>query len=67
LFVENADAKLILGLGSKLVIAGSFNIIYVYSSEVFPTSLRSVSIGIASTAARVGAIVAPFLAVVSFV
>jgi len=63
--VEYADAKLILGLGSKLAIAGCFNVIYVYTCEIFPTSLRTVAVGVTSLAARIGSIIAPFLAMVS--
>ena len=66
-YLENADAKLILSLGSKLVIAGAFNGVYIYTGEIFPTSLRSVAIGASSTAARLGAILAPFITVVSLI
>ena len=59
-FAAIYDANLALGLASKIAIAGGFNVIYVYSSEVFPTPLRSVALGASSMAARIGAIVAPF-------
>ncbi|CAK8683760.1 unnamed protein product [Clavelina lepadiformis] len=60
-----AVAKLVLGLAAKLAIAASFAMIYIYSAEIFPTPLRSVAIGTSSTFARVGAIVSPFVSLLS--
>ncbi|XP_070568360.1 organic cation transporter protein-like [Ptychodera flava] len=46
---------------SKFCIACSFNMIYVFSAELFPTPVRSIGIGLCSTCARIGGILAPQL------
>lgn len=40
----------------------SFPTVYIYGGEIFPTVIRNVGIGTASTLARVGSMVAPFVA-----
>jgi len=52
--------KLILGLLTKMFISGTFGTIYVYTCELFPTSVRSISLGICSVAARMGGIACPY-------
>ena len=51
-----------LGLFGKLCISSSFNIIYIHSNEIFPTTIRNVSMGLVSSAARLGGILSPHLA-----
>lgn len=51
-----------LGFLGKLGISASFAFIYIHSSEFFPTSIRNASMGLVSVAARVGGMVAPFMA-----
>ncbi|XP_076822511.1 organic cation transporter protein-like isoform X2 [Clavelina lepadiformis] len=45
----------------KVGISGSFAIIYNFTSELFPTVLRSNAVGVGSFAARIGGIVAPYI------
>ncbi|XP_076108162.1 putative transporter SVOPL isoform X1 [Mytilus galloprovincialis] len=42
--------------------SGMFNFVYIYSAEVYPTNIRTLGIGAASSWARVGAMVTPFVA-----
>ena len=51
-----------LGLFGKLCISSSFNIIYIHSNEIFPTTIRNVSMGLVSSAARLGGMLSPHLA-----
>ena len=53
--------RLGFGLPAKLSIAAAFNVLYIYTVEIFPTPLRTISIGFSSTIGRVGAIIAPFI------
>lgn len=41
--------------------AAAFNIIYLYTSELFPTSFRATVFGITNLIARLGGVVAPLL------
>ena len=44
------------------IIAGVFQAAYVYTPEVYPTSLRAVGVGSCSAMARLGAMVTPYVA-----
>jgi hypothetical protein len=45
----------------KFCASASYAIIYLYSSELFPTSIRNSCMGSCSMMARIGAITAPFI------
>lgn len=51
----------VLFLTGKLGITSAFGVVYVHTSEMLPTIVRSGGVGSASTFARVGALVAPFV------
>lgn len=44
------------------IIAGVFQAAYVYTPEVYPTSLRAVGVGSCSAMARFGAMITPYVA-----
>lgn len=46
----------------KLAVAVSFAVVYMFAAELFPTSVRSRSIGLQSLSARVGGMLAPMVA-----
>ncbi len=45
---------------------GVFQAIFLYTPEVYPTTVRSFALGTCSAAARIGAIITPYTAQVSF-
>lgn len=44
--------------------AGTYNLIYIYTTELFPTVVRNAALGLASQAAGIGSVIAPFVVVV---
>jgi len=50
-----------LALLGKLSLAASFAVVYIHSSEIFPTTLRPSAMGLLSVGARLGGILAPFI------
>jgi hypothetical protein len=50
----------LLFLIGKLGITASFAIVVVYTTELYPTAMRSIGVGASSTVGRVGAMLAPF-------
>lgn len=40
----------------------SFSTVYIYAGEIFPTVVRNIGLGSSSTFARVGSMIAPFIA-----
>jgi len=45
----------------KFLIAGTFALAYLYTAELFPTPVRNVAVGGASTFARIGSMSAPYI------
>ncbi|KAG8043400.1 hypothetical protein GUJ93_ZPchr0458g22373 [Zizania palustris] len=49
--------------GARLCISASFTIVYIYAPEIYPTSIRTTGIGVASSVGRIGGILCPLVAV----
>lgn len=60
-FYRRAFLTIMLFL-ARGIIAGVFQAAYVYTPEVYPTSLRAVGVGSCSAMARLGAMVTPYVA-----
>ncbi|XP_053378644.1 organic cation transporter protein-like [Mercenaria mercenaria] len=67
ILTTSADGNSAMVIGStvftligKFAITGSFSTIFLYTHELYPTNMRNVGVGMASTAARIGGMVAPF-------
>ncbi|KAK3792836.1 hypothetical protein RRG08_028226 [Elysia crispata] len=60
---ENPEFAVLTLLASLVAMFGAsacFNIIFTYTSEIFPTNFRSQALGISSCIARIGGMLAPF-------
>lgn len=51
-----------LMFGVRTFITGVFSTIYIYTGEVFPTTIRSFGLGCCSSMGRVGCMITPFIA-----
>lgn len=54
--------RVTLGMLSKLLISTSFDAIYTWSVEIYPTSIRSVGMGYLQIVSRIGAASSPWVA-----
>nr|XP_024645315.1 putative transporter SVOPL isoform X4 [Macaca nemestrina] len=45
----------------RALVAANFNTIYIYTAEVYPTTMRALGMGISGSLCRIGAMVAPFI------
>lgn len=51
----------ILSLTARFCVSGVYNIIYTYSTEVYPTKLRSSGLGFNSVCGRIGGMIFPLI------
>ncbi|KAL1569898.1 Organic cation/carnitine transporter 7 [Salvia divinorum] len=49
--------------GARVCITGTFTIVYIYAPELYPTSVRTTGVGVASSVGRIGGMVCPLVAV----
>ncbi|XP_060271120.1 putative transporter SVOPL isoform X3 [Ovis aries] len=45
----------------RALVAANFNTIYIYTAEVYPTTMRALGLGTSGSLCRIGAMVAPFI------
>eukprot|EP00058_Branchiostoma_floridae_P023920 XP_002609410.1 hypothetical protein BRAFLDRAFT_86512 [Branchiostoma floridae] len=62
---ERQDVIRYISLLGRCAIAAAFNSLAVYSSEVFPTVVRAMGIGVANMSSRVGGILSPFVSLLA--
>ena len=60
-FLGHTWAPVTIAMIGKFLISMTFAIAYLYTAELFPTSVRNVAVGAASTFARVGSMSAPYI------
>jgi MFS family permease len=56
---STSNTRTAVSLIGKFGVAGAFNILFLFTTELFPTSVRTAALGGCSQAARLGSIVAP--------
>ncbi|KAK4587630.1 hypothetical protein RGQ29_018867 [Quercus rubra] len=49
--------------GARICITATFTIVYIYAPEIYPTSVRTTGVGIASSVGRIGGMLCPLVAV----
>ncbi|XP_027344773.1 organic cation/carnitine transporter 7 [Abrus precatorius] len=57
------DLKTSLLFGARICITTTFTIMYIYAPEMYPTSVRTTGVGIASSVGRIGGMLCPLVAV----
>eukprot|EP00095_Tigriopus_kingsejongensis_P008809 maker-scaffold646_size120253-snap-gene-0.17 protein:Tk08809 transcript:maker-scaffold646_size120253-snap-gene-0.17-mRNA-1 annotation:"predicted protein" len=64
IFFVSTHETLVFGLATlaKLCISASFTVLYIHSSEIFPTSFRNTAMGVMAISSRIGGIMSPYLA-----
>ncbi|GAB2284618.1 Organic cation/carnitine transporter 4 [Dionaea muscipula] len=55
--------RMICGVLGIFGMAGTYNLLFIYTTELFPTAVRNASLGCATQASHMGAILAPFVVV----
>lgn len=60
--ITNSDFTVFLATLGLAGMSFSFPTIYLYSSEAFPTVVRNVGVGLGSVCARIGSMIAPYIA-----
>jgi len=54
--------RVTLTMIGKAAITYSYNLIYLYTPELYPTVIRGAGVGVGSMTARIGGVVAPLIA-----
>uniref|UniRef100_A0A672NKX2 SVOP-like n=1 Tax=Sinocyclocheilus grahami TaxID=75366 RepID=A0A672NKX2_SINGR len=49
----------------RSVVSMNFNVVYIYTAEVYPTAVRSIGMGFCTSFSRVGGMIAPFIVLMS--
>ena len=50
-----------LAMIGRFAVSYIFSVIFIYTSEIYPTALRTISLSVCATFARVGGVIAPYL------
>ncbi|XP_057539925.1 organic cation/carnitine transporter 7-like [Amaranthus tricolor] len=60
---RSSTVTTVLMFGARACIMGTFTIAFIFAPEIYPTSVRNTGFGTASSMARIGGMVSPFVAV----
>ncbi|XP_059641971.1 organic cation/carnitine transporter 7 [Cornus florida] len=53
----------VLLFGARICITATFTVVYIYAPEIYPTSVRTTGVGVASSVGRIGGMICPLVAV----
>ncbi|KAJ4763574.1 Organic cation/carnitine transporter 4 [Rhynchospora pubera] len=62
-FGEMEVTRMVCGVVGIFGMAATYNLLFIYTAELFPTVVRNVALGCTAQACQLGAIVAPFVVV----
>nr|XP_006825793.1 PREDICTED: solute carrier family 22 member 4-like [Saccoglossus kowalevskii] len=62
---DNINVSATCAMIGKFFMSGSWTIIYIFSAEIYPTTVRNAGMGVSSTWARVGSIISPYIMLLS--
>ncbi|GKV26814.1 hypothetical protein SLEP1_g36044 [Rubroshorea leprosula] len=62
-FHESRGLTTGLLFGARICITSTFTVVYIYAPEIYPTSVRSTGVGVASSMGRIGGMICPLVAV----
>jgi len=60
--LDKGTTRTVLAMFGKLFASSSFSLVYMYTAELYPTTIRSSGVGVCSLMARIGGFSAPFIA-----
>jgi len=63
LLIPNQIVGTIAAVGARMSIIGAFTIIWIYTPESYPTSIRTTALGIATCVAKVAAVITPYISI----
>ncbi|KAF5739201.1 organic cation/carnitine transporter 7-like [Tripterygium wilfordii] len=63
LFHQPPELTTVLLFGARICITSTFTVVYIYAPEIYPTSVRSFGVGVASSIGRIGGMVCPLVAI----
>lgn len=63
--VNCSAGRLILNVLGRAAVGSGFSAVYLWSNELFPTSVRHSGMGLGSLSARVGSVAAPWARVIA--
>ncbi|KAM7262231.1 hypothetical protein ACFE04_021308 [Oxalis oulophora] len=62
-FHQPTNVTTSLLFGARICITATFTVVYIYAPEIYPTSVRSTGVGVASSMGRIGGMICPMVAV----
>lgn len=64
-YIDDHGGRLTLSLIGKLCISTTFTVTYIFTGEIFPTSIRSTGLGLVNVCGRLAGVVYPFAALLN--